>query len=343
MSPRQLFIEQPGNRRPFRPGALLGRGGEATVFEVAGEPGLAAKLWQQPTQAQQAKLAAMLRTVPEDPAGGGHVSLAWPLAAISDPAGSAMGFIMPRLNTREVRALHQIYHPGSRRSSAPGIGWHYLVRVARNLSATVAALHDAGYVLGDLNESNVLVSDRALVSLIDLDSIQVRDGRTVWRCPVGKLEYTPPELIGRSFREVDRKPSSDVFALAVLNHQLLLEGFHPFAGVWQGDADPPGLEQNIRARRSAWFGNRQLTLPPAAPPPRVLGPRLRRLASRSLLAPAFARPGARDWQRELDRFEASLRTCTVNPLHAFSGKLPTCPWCARRLHLGVDPFPATKE
>lgn len=340
MAGRQLFIEQAGSRRPFTPGAQLGRGGEATVFEVAGEPGLAAKLWQQPSQAQQAKLSVMLRAVPADPAGDGHVSLAWPLYALVDRSGSAAGFVMPRLDTRRVRALHQIYHPGSRRSAAPGSGWHYLVRVARNLSATIAALHAAGYVVGDLNESNVLVSDRALVSLIDLDSIQVRDGGTVWRCNVGKLEYTPPELIGKSFREVNRRPSSDVFALAVLVFQLLLEGFHPFAGVWQGQGEPPGLEPNIKARRSAFLGNRQLKVPPAAPPLRLLSPRLRKLLSRSLVAPAFARPAARDWQRELDRFEAGLKTCSVNELHAYSSHLPNCPWCSRKLQLGVEPFPA---
>ncbi len=336
----QLILERLGSRAPLSLGAQLGQGGEATVHEVAGEPALAAKLWKEPSPAQRAKLLAMLRTVPDDPGlTGGHVSLAWPLGSITDQTGQAVGFVMPRLNTGDVRPLHQIYHPGSRRARAPGIGWHYLVRVARNLSSTLAALHAVGYVLGDLNESNVLVTDRALVSLIDLDSIQVRDGNTVWRCPVGKLEYTAPELIGKSFREVDRKPSHDVFALSVLIFQLLMEGFHPFSGVWQGTGDPPGLERNIAARRSPWLGSRQLKVPPAAPPARILGPRLRRMLARSLQAPAFARPKVRDWQQELDRFETSLIQCTVNSLHHYSGHLPVCPWCQRRLDLGIDPFP----
>lgn len=338
---KQLFIERPGNRQPLALGSQLGRGGEANVYAVADQPALAAKLWLEPDQVQRAKLLAMLRTVPQDPAGSGsHISLAWPQGTVVDAGGQVMGFVMPRLATGSYRALHQIYHPGSRRTAAPGLGWHWLLRVARNLSATLASLHAAGYVVGDLNESNVLVSDRALVTLIDLDSIQVRDGATVWRCPVGKLEYTAPELLGRSFREVDRRPGHDVFSLAVLSFQLLMEGSHPFSGVWQGDTEPPGLEDNIRARRSPWFGSRQLSVPPAAPPARVLGPRLRRLFSRSLLAPAFARPSARDWQRELDRFEQSLKTCRVNPLHTYSASLPTCPWCERRLKLGIDPFPA---
>ena len=344
MRHKQLFLERLGSRAPLELGPLLGQGGEASVYEVAAEPALAAKLWKEPSPAQRAKLLAMLRTVPDDPGlTGGHVSLAWPLGSVLDHTGQVVGFVMPRLATGDVRPLHQVYHPGSRRSRAPGIGWHYLVRVARNLSSTLAALHAVGYVVGDLNESNVLVSDRALVSLIDLDSIQVRDGRTVWRCPVGKLEYTAPELIGKSFREVDRKPSHDVFALAVLVFQLLMEGSHPFSGVWQGTGEPPGLERNIAAHRSPWLGSRLLKVPPAAPPPRILGPRLRRLFARSLQAPAFARPKARDWQRELDRFEAGLKQCKTNPLHQFAGHLPACPWCQRRLDLGIEPFPARDD
>lgn len=335
-----LFIDSAGTRRPLKLGERLGRGGEANVYEVAGSSDLAAKLWLEPAPAQQAKLAAMLRTVPDDPAAGsGHHALMWPQAKVTDPDGRTVGFVMPRLDAHKARALHQVYHPGSRRRNAPGVGWHYLLRVARNLSSTLSSLHAAGYVIGDLNESNVLASDRALVTLIDLDSIQVRDGRQVWRCEVGKLEYTPPELLGKSFREVNRRPASDVFAYAVLAFQLLMEGFHPFSGVWLGKGEPPGLEANIRARRSAWFGSRQLRPPPAAPRAHVLGPRLRRLFARSLISPPFARPTAADWQRELDRFEQQLKVCRLNPLHAFAGHLPACPWCARKLELGTDPFP----
>ena len=340
MRKRRLWLEAPGARRPLTPGEQLGRGGEAVVHAVEGEPQLAVKLWQNPSAQQRAKLAVMLRSVPDNPPGkDGHRSLAWPLAAVTEGTAGTAGFVMPRLDLQLLKPLHQVYHPGSRRRSAPGVGWHWLVRVARNLSATLNTLHGSGYIVGDLNESNVLADPRALVTFIDLDSIQVRDGRTVYRCPVGKAEYTPPELAGKSFREVNRRPASDVFALAVLVFQLLMEGNHPFSGVWHGRGDPPGLERNIRSRRSAWLGSRQLGVPPAAPPARVLPPRLRRLFARSLLSPAFARPRVDDWQRELGRLEENLKTCRLNPLHTFSGHLPVCPWCERQQLLGVDPFP----
>jgi formylglycine-generating enzyme required for sulfatase activity len=82
----------------------------------------------------------------------------------------------------------------------------------------MAALHARGYVVGDVNESNVLVAERSLITLVDTDSFQVRDAQTgvVYRCPVGKPEFTPPELQGRRFADVDRNPEHDQFGLAVL-------------------------------------------------------------------------------------------------------------------------------
>src|SRR5438105_3869599 len=82
---------------------------------------------------------------------------------------------------------------------------------ARNIAAAVHAVHSRGYVIGDVNESNILVTDTALATLVDTDSFQVRDpgSGVVYRCPVGKPEFTPPELQGASFGEIDRTPEHD--------------------------------------------------------------------------------------------------------------------------------------
>lgn len=324
-------------------GPELGRGGEATVHALDGQPTLAAKLYHRPTAEHGAKLLAMRAAVPAGAQEGGHHALAWPQDVVLDATGRVIGFLMPRLDQRVFRPLHQLYHPGSRRSVAPGLGWHYLLRIARNLSANLALLHAAGYVVGDLNESNVLVDTRALVTLIDLDSVQVRDGRKLYRCTVGKAEYTPPELLGRSFRSVTRRPASDVFALAVLVFQLLMEGVHPFAGVYQGRGEPPRLTANIRMRRSPHLGSRMLLPPPAAPKVELLGRQLRQLLIRSLISPAFARPAARDWQKALDRLEANLKSCPANPLHHYAAHLRRCPWCARHEELGIESFPSRTD
>ena len=61
------------------------------------------------------------------------------------------------------------------------------------------AVHGTGVVVGDVNDSNVLVGGDAVVRLIDVDSFQVRDSARVFTCDVGMPIYQPPELYGRSF------------------------------------------------------------------------------------------------------------------------------------------------
>src|SRR5690625_1619712 len=100
-----LFIDSAGTRRPLKLGERLGRGGEANVYEVAGSSDLAAKLWLEPAPAQQAKLAAMLRTVPDDPAAGsGHHALMRHQATESDQDGRTDCFDMPRLLSPKARS-----------------------------------------------------------------------------------------------------------------------------------------------------------------------------------------------------------------------------------------------
>ena len=63
---------------------------------------------------------------------------------------------------------------------------------------------------------------QALVTLVDSDSFQVTVGDKIYRCTVGKTEYTPPELQGTRFADIDRGADHDPFALAILIFQLLM-------------------------------------------------------------------------------------------------------------------------
>ena len=81
--------------------------------------------------------------------------------------------------------------------------------VAMPARVAVAQIGDGAVVVSDMagnlfpltvlqhgeypNESNILVTDTALVTLVDTDSFQVREPHNggVYRCPVGKPEFTP--------------------------------------------------------------------------------------------------------------------------------------------------------
>ena len=343
----RLLRQSDGTPLVLNPETALGAGGEARIYAVLPGERYVAKIYHKAETGRARKLAAMLANPPDDPlAAQGKLSIAWPLDLLhtADAEAHFAGYLMPRVS--EAPPLFHCYNPGSRRRFYPAFDYLALHRVARNLSAAVHALHSRGYVIGDVNESNILVSDSALITLVDTDSFQVLDARTgqTFRCPVGKPEYTPPELQNLSFATTDRRPEHDRFGLAVLIFQLLMEGTHPFAGIYQGSDDPPPYEQRIRAGHYPHgSGSAPYRPAPAALPLHTLHPAVRQLFTRCFEdgqgRPAV-RPEARTWQRVLLEAEESLLGCDVNPRHRYGSHLDSCPWCERTERLGGrDPFP----
>ncbi len=330
--------------------AQIGAGGEAVVLPVLSEPGLAAKIYHNPEPTQWRKLQAMLQNPPVDPMAAEHaISIAWPLDRLvtADARRAFAGYLMPRVTG--VHPLFEYCNPSSRRRTAPLFSYKYLLRTARNLCAAVNALHERGYVIGDLNESNILVAPSALVTLVDTDSFQVptagSDVTGVYRCTVGKPEFTAPELSGISFGEIDRNQTHDNFALAVLIYQILMEGAHPFAGEYTGPGDAPPYADRIAAGHFPHGAKRTPYRPlKISPPLGIMHPGVGALMLRCFedghARPAL-RPSATMWMEALKAAEEALVECEKNDQHVYSGHLEACPWCERRGMLGGrDPFPA---
>jgi DNA-binding helix-hairpin-helix protein with protein kinase domain len=327
----------------------LGRGGEACVYAVPSDGNLVAKVYHKPTEEHSRKLLAMLANPPENPTASlGHISIAWPDEPLKAVDGSdrIVGFLMPRV--RGMRPAIDFYNPRTRREHCPLFNYQYLLRTARNLAAAFAALHNSGYCVGDVNESNVMVSDTALVTLVDTDSFQVQDANQniTFRCQVGKPEFTPPELQNKIFAQYDRAITHDLFGLGVLIFQLLMEGTHPFSGIYQGAGEPPTYEARIANGHFTYSQQRRVpyTPTPIAPPWETLPPSLQEMFVRCFEHghnnPEM-RPSAQTWLLELAEIENDLTTCTVNSQHRYSSHLHNCPWCERTLRLGGrDPFPS---
>lgn len=275
-------------------------------------------------------------------------SIAWPVDLLRavDGGCQCVGFLMPRIVGMGL--IIDFYHPKTRRRQCPLFNYLYLHRTARNLAAAVRALHMRGYVISDVNESNIFVSDTALVTLVDTDSFQVRDPQngTVYRCPVGRLEFTPPELQGHDFSQVDRTPEHDHFGLGVLLFQLLMEGTHPFAGIFTGPGEPPPYEERIGAGHFPYGAGRRVPYRPSpvAPPFELLHPTLQRLFVQCFVeghSQPQARPDAQTWQTALREAEEALVTCPANDQHRYGNHLSSCPWCERARRLGGrDLFPS---
>jgi DNA-binding helix-hairpin-helix protein with protein kinase domain len=325
----------------------LGRGGEAQVYPVASDLRLVAKVYHNPTATHARKLALMVaRPWPVVDSTARHPAIAWPLDSLvtDDKSHRVVGFLMWRVNG--MVPIHHFYTPQTRRIVCPKFDYRYLHRIARNIAAVVHSVHKHGYIIGDINESGVLGQDAALITLVDVDSFQVRDPNTgsVYRCGVGKPDFTPPELQGKNLSKVDRSEAHDHFGLAVIIFRLLMEGTHPFDGKFEGCGDPPPLESRIS---SGQFPHGRKRVPwspkPVAPPFGILHPKLKQLFIRCFEDghhDSRARPVAQSWERTLEEAEDALVECRNNSQHAFGDHLGACPWCKRKaLFGGLDPFP----
>jgi hypothetical protein len=340
-------------------GQKLAQGGEGEIFLTA-DRSLVAKVYHEGKMTPEAeqKLRAMLANPPHDSMRvQGRVSISWAVDLVT-VNGIVKGYTMPLLekakdehlsnpaaNVSKCRDLIDFYNPSTRRKNFPWFHYGYLIRTARNIAIVTDSLHAKGYAIGDVNESNILVALDTIVTFVDTDSFQVPGQGKNFRCQVGKPEYTPPELQGVSFKEIDRTQAHDLFGLGVLIFQLLMQGQHPFAGKYQGQGETPEIKDRIKAGHFP-HGNKQVPYAPIplAPAFTILPLRLQELFIQCFEAGHNAperRPTAEQWNQALGEAELELKRCSMNKNHLYSKHLSQCCWCelAHKLD-GRDPFPS---
>ena len=221
-------------------GALLGAGGEGTVYEDALDAAMVIKVLhpQFATPDRAVKLRAMCDSRPPN-----WQTLGWPVEVEADANG--IRYRMPRAPQSAVTVYRFI--SANERRRLPGIcqSYEYRARVGVNIAEALRGLHSTHVRIGDVNPSNILVDDHGAVTLIDCDSFQIPGppGQQPYPCVVGSPEYTAPEI--DDFRRQFRSQDSDDFALAVLLYQLLGNGSHPYQGI---DASVNDAISNIRER-----------------------------------------------------------------------------------------------
>jgi DNA-binding helix-hairpin-helix protein with protein kinase domain len=338
-TPRRDLTIYRADGRPLVLEQEIGKGGEGSVWSVAGNPNSVAKFYHQGLDPQKAKkLEAMCRLKSE--------SLlriaAWPTDVLRAVAfGQPQGLLMPRI--KGYQEAHLLYSPKSRRGSFPEAQLPFILHSAVNVARAFATVHDAGQVIGDVNHANLLISRDAMVALIDCDSFEISDGQNWFACPVGVSTYTPPELQGKSFQGVRRTQQHDAFGLAVLIFHMLFLGRHPFSGIFrQGNGDKT-IEDAIREFRFAYSPDESLT--EMDQPPWV--PRLSTYPSDvgALFMRAFGREGAsgkrpiaHEWIPVLQGVSGNLKRCAANDSHHYFQGLSSCPWCTVEKAAGIPMF-----
>jgi DNA-binding helix-hairpin-helix protein with protein kinase domain len=314
-----------------RLGQRIGKGGEGEVYKVEGLD-CAAKVYTLRDDAnREPKIAAMIRSLSQY----NSQFAAFPLAIAHQKDGRFAGFLMNLVTGH--KALHELYAPAARKKTFPHADYRFLVRAATSVARAVASVHASNCVIGDLNHSGILISDRAEATLIDADSFQIIDGSQHYLCRVGVPEYTPPELQGKKLGEVVRTVDHDAFGLAVIIFQLLCMGRHPFSGAYASGEMP--IERGIREHRFVYSQRRSVGMSP--PPGSVdfgMFPTDVRESFEAAFSPSTKRPSAEHWVRVLTALEGSLLRCSAHELHFFPNGATACPWCKMEKHHGMVLF-----
>ena len=231
----------------------LGRGGEGVVYDVRGRPDQVAKIWHaaradtDDARTTARKIRHMVQQKPnlqidaDGPNPQQRPCVVWPDAVIFDENRRTVGFLMPKVGSDRFHSSFRYFNPASRRELETQRRQPFMARdpfiMARNLALAVGKLHQAGYVVGDINEQNILVNNLMEVAIVDADSMQVTDAKSgeTLRCTKGREDYTSPRLQGLRFREHDRSPNDDLFGMAVLIFKITMQGVHPYASTSNPD------------------------------------------------------------------------------------------------------------
>lgn len=318
-------------------GSLVGSGGEGDVYILDGSGGkMVAKIYKNVMSSDKVKkLMCMVRMSNQELA----KIAAWPQALIRAHDGGPVGVVMPRVSG--ANEVHELYSPLQRNVKYPTADWRFLVRVAKNCAGAFESLHRSGVVVGDVNQGNLFVDNRSLVTFIDCDSFQIECDGAVYVCEVGVPHFTPPELQKVKLRDVARNVNHDAFGLAILMFHLLFMGRHPFAGRYSGSGDFT-IESAIK---NGWFAySKEMNRTPVTQPPNTLGlddvtPTIACLFERAFSLPGDRRPSAREWWDALTEFEGVLCRCDDVPGHVFYRHKTRCPWCAIEQAGGPNLFP----
>ena len=341
----ELYWYTSGKRRKaLETGSKIGWGQEGSVFEVLSEPGTVVKVFKAdrrkaPEEARREaeerakKLELFVRHPPHNPPDpdDGHRKFAWPERVLFNGAGLCVGYAMPRVRGEP---LGTFIYPKD------GVLSERKLRVA--LAYEVASImdevhhHALSMVIGDVSPTNFLADAKGRVSLIDIDSAQIKspDDGTIYHCPTRTSEYTPPELIGRDLATMLRTEEHDRFGLSVLVNRFLFNGWHPHAA-----RDGRLLEERIVAGDCPLITG-GAGRPPAAPPfgggPDFdIGDELRSLLERAFVdghAEPRLRPRAVEWNRPLLRYEKLLGRLVPSvpgPAPPVTPSAPPWPWRRR--------------
>ena len=222
-------VDADGTRTPYTLTEVLGAGGEGTVFRTQSE--LVAKIYHADHNTRRRMEKIKLLTAHPLHMRG----ICAPQKLLTNAEGDFVGYLMMKsqgLNLWSILSQKKLQRAFPLWKKAD------LVQLCITILERIRFLHEKNILLGDINLTNIQVVSPRDVYLVDCDSWQVGG----FPCPVGQVNFTPPELQHRNFSTFLRTKSNEYFAVATMLFMCLMTGKTPYAH--QGGGDPA---ENIMA------------------------------------------------------------------------------------------------
>jgi H/ACA ribonucleoprotein complex subunit 3 len=260
----KVMIE--GKCRHLKLKDLVGQGGEAEVyalgkkqavkvFKSADHPDYAGQESaqegaRQRLQEHQFKLKQFPQGLPE--------RVISPQSLVTDPqSGSIIGYTMRLLPQAE-----KLMRYGERSFRQQGIPGQKVVEIFKDLHLTLTQLHQAGIVIGDFNDLNILIFD-TVAYVIDTDSFQFQG----FPCRMFTTTFLDPLLCDPASGTVELSQPytslSDWYAFSVLLFQSLL-CVGPYGGVYKPKDPQNRIPHHARSLQRITIFHDQVRYPPSA-------------------------------------------------------------------------------
>ena len=299
----------------------LAAGGEGEVRRIESCPScftdVCAKLYfkKGQTKEQERKIRFMVDNPPSKIIGKGMM-LAWPLETLHNARGGFIGFIMPTafpdskklviltLPTIKKSYKKEWYKFDKERDIKTALVSR--LKLINNIAIPIHQLHATGkYVLKDFKPDNVLVTPTGMITIVDMDSIQICEGgKVLFPGTAATADYMPPEFYTRKVgidRNIPLDKSWDNFAVSEVFYQLLF-GLKPYAVIPKSDDEDSNTIPYCIAHNLFPFGS-HASLIAKIPNPHnnfhIVPPAVRSLFIKAFGDDPADRPQAMEWGRTI--------------------------------------------
>lgn len=206
-------------------GKKISSGGEGVIYNIPNE--MVCKIYK-PDKLTNNRLNKLKKMVEVQINKEG---ICWPIDLVYNENNEFVGYIMKKAYGQILKTSVFI-PPRLRHETFPNWKKKDLVELAITILDKIKYLHSLNIIIGDINPLNILVKSSTEVYFVDTDSYQIEN----YPCPVGTIEFTPPELQGKNYETFLRSFENEYFAVATLVFMILLPGKSPYTQ--QGGGNP---------------------------------------------------------------------------------------------------------